>query len=444
MKTENSAASSFKSDKEAVLFSDKHSADPDLCFSNRKTIRVPADCGFGGFGRIWHYNAFESNARRLFVEYLYNRGGKMSKFDSGFVSILNFEESVPALVRVRNAMHLSALEKRFNVTNIYPFIRSVGITCSLEDAIRLERMQEVEYVSVEGRVAALDNSATISGTENSENHGAENIRSLNDVFQLSSSLTGEGVTLCVMDTGIAVHSDLSIPRDRIVHFVDLIGNKDEPYDDNGHGTFISGIAAGNGLLSGGKIKGVAPESNLLGIKVIGKTGETGTFKILDGMQWLFDNFRQYNIKVVCMSFGAEPLTYADPLKLGAEMLVRSGITVVCAAGNSGPNALKSPAISPEVIAVGSVGDDDKPSSFSSYGLYQGVYRPDVYARGEKVAGIEACGTYSFMTGTSVSAPYIAGACCLLYEKYRNIQPRQVKNAILQSTRQAGGHRIFEL
>ncbi len=418
----------------------------------------------------------------------------MQKFDSRLVNILSVAESVPALVRVRNAMHLSALERRFKVTNLYPFIRSVGLDCSLEDAIHLERMQEVEYVSVEGRVAALgtagdmrknqsdanasaqsnDKSALSGGVKNgagntfesaaksgnnpyvqngaangagyplnsidySENGDAER-----GVFQLSASLTGEGVTLCVMDTGIAVHSDLSIPKGRIVHFEDMIGGKSEPYDDNGHGTFISGIAAGNGVLSGGKIRGVAPKANLIGIKVIGKTGETGTFKILDGMQWLFDNYRQYNIKVACMSFGAEPLSYADPLKLGAEMLVRSGITVVCAAGNSGANSLKSPAISPEVISVGSVGDDDKPSSFSSYGLYQGVYRPDVYAKGEHIAGIEACGTYSFMTGTSVSAPYIAGACCLLHEKYRNLQPWQAKNAILQSSRQSAGHRIFEL
>lgn len=355
------------------------------------------------------------------------------KFDSGLVSVLGVKESVSALVRVRNPLHLSMLERNFRVSACYPFIRSVGIECGLKDAIKLERMQEVEYVSAQGRVFALD-----------ESFGASDSRNIASVLSKDGGLDGEGVTLCVMDTGVSPHSDLSIPRERIVHFVDMINGDSEPYDDNGHGTFVAGIACGNGTLSGGKISGVAPRANIVGLKVIGASGESGTFKILDGMQWLFDNFRQYGIRVVCMSFGAEPQSYADPLKLGAEMLARSGLTVVVASGNSGENSLKSPAISNEVIAVGAVDSDNNLAPFTSRGIYQGALRPDVYADGVEIKGISAGGTYSTMTGTSASAPYIAGACCLLCQKYRNITPRQIKHAIINSSSVVDGNRIFRL
>lgn len=358
------------------------------------------------------------------------------KFDRNLVSILNVRENATALVRVRNPLHLSMLERNFEVIAQYPFIRSVGIKCGLNDAIRLERMQEVEYVSAQGKVFALD-------TDGVNPLNYDNKRTAS-ALALSTDLDGDGVTLCVMDTGISPHSDLSIPRERIVHFVDMIGDSDEPYDDNGHGTFVAGVACGNGTLSGGRVRGVAPRANLVGIKVIGASGESGAFKILDGMQWLFDNFRQYGIRVVCMSFGAEPQSYADPLKIGAEMLARSGLTVVVASGNSGENALKSPAISNEVIAVGAVDENDGIAPFTSRGVYQGVLRPDVFADGVNVSGISAGGTYSTMTGTSASAPYVAGACCLLYQKYRNATPRQIKNAVMSNAKVVEGNRIFRL
>ena len=247
-----------------------------------------------------------------------------------------------------------------------------------------------------------------------------------------------------MDTGVNLHSDFSIPKERIMHFVDIVGGEEYPYDDNGHGTFVAGVAIGNGILSGKRIHGVAPRANVVGLKVIGKDGESGTFKILDGMQWLFDNFRTYGRRVVCMSFGADPLEYADPLKIGAEMLSRSGIVVVAASGNSGENSLKSPSISDEVISVGAVDEDFSIAQFTSRGVYNGVIRPDVYAKGVKVRGVKSGGAYTVMTGTSAAAPYVAGACCLLCEKYRNITQKQAKNAILASSKNINGNLVFDL
>ena len=363
-----------------------------------------------------------------------------SRFDSGIVGTLGVTDKTTALVKVRNPLQLSLIERRFNVVGEYPFIRSLAVECGLGEAIALERMAEVEYVSGESRVSCL------SGEESaaSERELSETSHSPSTFAVQGTRLTGKGTTLCVMDTGVSPHSDLSIPRERIVHFVDMIGGEKSPYDDNGHGTFVSGIAAGNGLLSGRAVCGVARDANIIGLKVIGKDGESGTFKILDGMQWLFDNFRQYGISVVCMSFGAEPLDFADPLKIGAEMLARSGLIVVAASGNSGENHLKSPAISNEIISVGAVNTDGKVAEFSSRGEYNGIYRPDVYANGVGVKGIKAGSTYSTMTGTSASAPYIAGACLLLKEKYKNLSPEQAKSMILSSAKNIDGNLVFDL
>ena len=391
-----------------------------------------------------------------------------SKISGGVVTTLCENESADALVRVRNPLHLGYIERNFDVCGLYPFIRSVAIKCSVKDAVKLERMQEVEYVSAQSKVLALSddeekhalNDGKINQNHKGENNSDfDNLTTQNDVYErrnvsnnglfspvptFDESLNGSGVTLCVMDTGVSPHLDLSVPRERIVHFVDMINESAEPYDDNGHGTFVAGVAAGNGNASARKTAGVAPKANIVGVKVIDDSGESGTFKILDGMQWLFDNFRRYDVRVVCMSFGAEPLEYADPLKIGVEMLARSGLIVVCASGNSGAGSLKSPAISTEVISVGAVDKNLNVASFSSRGYYGGAYRPDVYSQGVDVAGIQVGGTYGKMSGTSVSAPYVAGACCLLCQKYRKLTPYQAKIGILNRAILKNDIRILQL
>src|SRR5699024_10225820 len=86
------------------------------------------------------------------------------------------------------------------------------------------------------------------------------------------NLSGIGVTIAVLDTGIYPHDDLTTPENRIIAFHDLINGETEPYDDNGHGTHCAGDAAGNGALSDGKYKGPAPEADIIGVKVLDESG----------------------------------------------------------------------------------------------------------------------------------------------------------------------------
>lgn len=388
----------------------------------------------------------------------------MYKIDRSLVSALSLNDYAYALVRVANPWQYRFVARKFDVVCGFPFINSLGIRCDKRDGERLRNMPEVEFVTAQGRVSALHDESNGKETsppsgvpfaggmdkggaaaENAENAvytlSDEEKRAVSEAFS-DDAYDGAGVTLCVLDTGVAPHSDLSIPRDRIKAFEDRIAGREFPYDDNGHGTFVAGVAAGRGVLSGGRLNGVAPAADIVGVKVIEASGETGTFKILEGMQWLFYNCARLNVKVACMSFGAEPLDSADPLKAGAEMLVRRGITVVCAAGNSGIGGLKSPGISSETITVGAVDENLKIADFSSTGIYHGVRRPDLYAVGVRVKGLDAGGTYSFMSGTSVAAPHVAGACCLLHQRFGRLSPRECKRMIMASCRNVRGVSVF--
>lgn len=389
----------------------------------------------------------------------------MYKIDRSLVTALSLNDYAYALVRVANPWQYGFVARKFDVVCGFPFINSLGIRCYKRDGERLKSMPEVEFVTAQGRVSALrdgtdaengfpTSSVGAASAENAtkdrsatENPSAafvlsdEEKRAVSEAFS-DCRYDGAGVTLCVLDTGVAPHTDLSVPRDRIKAFEDRIAEREFPYDDNGHGTFVAGVAAGRGVLSGGRLHGVAPAAEIVGVKVIEASGETGTFKILEGMQWLFDNCARLNVRVVCMSFGAEPLDSADPLKAGAEMLVRRGLTVVCAAGNSGIGGLKSPGISSEVITVGAVDENYKIADFSSTGIYHGVRRPDLYALGVRVKGLDVGGTYSYMSGTSVAAPHVAGACCLLHQRFGRLSPRDCKRMIMASCRNVRGVSVF--
>lgn len=170
--------------------------------------------------------------------------------------------------------------------------------------------------------------------------------------------TGKGVTIAVLDSGVYPHPDLTKPENRIIAFKDLVNNKDEPYDDYGHGTFVAGIIAGNGNLSSGKYKGIAPDANIVAVKVLSVDGGCSAENIIQGIDWVIANKNKYNIKILNLSVGQkinETVT-SDKISLKAEEAIKNGIIVITSVGNRKINLSDkySPAISPKVIAVGSV------------------------------------------------------------------------------------------
>jgi serine protease AprX len=198
--------------------------------------------------------------------------------------------------------------------------------------------------------------------------------------------TGKGVTIAFLDSGFYPHVDLTSPRNRILAYRSLLdpdGKLDslfQPDVASWHGMMTSVVAAGNGSLSNGFYRGLAPDADVVLIK-LARTGRITDDDIRTGLEWVLANHEKYGIRVVNISAGGdEQVSYIDdPLSRAVEDCTRAGITVVCAVGNAGhlPNhPVVPPASAPSCIAVGGL-DDDNSLNRARRGMYRSSYGPTV-------------------------------------------------------------------
>ena len=244
---------------------------------------------------------------------------------------------------------------------------------------------------------------------------------------------GQGQTICYIDTGIHPHFDFILPKNRIIKFIDFVAGEKQPYDDNGHGTFVAGIGSGGGVIKGQNV-GIAPLSNVIVLKALSKQGSSNSNLILDAMQWVYENHKVYNIPVVCMSFGADVLTESDPLSKGAESLWKRGIIVVAAAGNSGPKneTIKSPGNNKYIITVGAMDTNFCVAEFSSRGPTVFGHKPDLIAPAVDITNCNnSCPPYTQMSGTSVATPIVAGICAVIKSRYPNMNNNDIKQFLIK-------------
>lgn len=198
--------------------------------------------------------------------------------------------------------------------------------------------------------------------------------------------TGKGVTIAFLDSGFYPHADLITPTNRILAYrnmVDADGDTDtlfEPDVASWHGMMTSVVAAGNGSLSNGFYRGIAPEANVVLVK-LARTGRITDENILEGLLWVLANREKYKIRIVNISAGGdEESSYLhDPLSQVVEECSAAGITVVCAVGNAGhlPNhPVVPPASAPSCIAVGGL-DDNNSLNRAKRGMYRSSYGPTI-------------------------------------------------------------------
>lgn len=263
---------------------------------------------------------------------------------------------------------------------------------------------------------------------------------------VSGKYTGKHVGIALLDTGIVPHPDL---RDRIRGFKDCVGGRGRMYDDNGHGTHVTGILGGNGRMSRGLHAGMAPEADLVSVKVLDARGEGTVDGILRGIQWLLENWRAYDIRVVNMSVGAN-LGLEDEkgkeLEQAAEQLWDAGLVVVASAGNYGPGegTVSVPGTSKKIITVGSSDITvshgvKKVSYYSGCGpTHECVVKPDVVAPGDQIIscnsrfGIKRQKPYTVKSGSSMATPVVSGAAALLLSKYSDMSNVEVKLRLRES------------
>lgn len=198
--------------------------------------------------------------------------------------------------------------------------------------------------------------------------------------------TGRGVTIAFLDSGFYPHDDLTQTRNRILAYHNLTappGDVSTLFQTDAaswHGMMTSVVAAGDGFLSDGFYRGIAPEADVVLVK-LAKTGRITDENIRLGLEWILENHARFNIRVVNISAGGdrEQSYLHDRLSATVEDCVRQGLTVVCAAGNAGhlPNhPVLPPASAPCVITVGGLDDNDSINR-ARYGMYRSSYGPTI-------------------------------------------------------------------
>ncbi len=303
-----------------------------------------------------------------------------------------------------------------------------------------------------------------------------------DVAYADFGLDGQGVGVAVIDTGVADHPDLMRPKGlpQVIE-VEIVGHEPGLADYYGHGTHVAGIINGNGASSTGKpffrtFKGIAPGTQIISVRALYPDGSGYTSDILAGIDWVIKFRTQYNIRVINMSLGHpvyESYT-TDPLCRAARAANDAGILVVAAAGNEGRvgtgfGTIDSPGNEPSAVTVGAMDDsgtvtitDDVLAPYSSKGpaLVDLVVKPDLVAPGTAIVSLRDSGSYldtSYhqftlkigdyksdalnalndgvyysLSGTSMSAPMVAGAAALMFQNDPSLNPATVKARLMAS------------
>jgi serine protease AprX len=279
----------------------------------------------------------------------------------------------------------------------------------------------------------------------------------------ASGNEGRGVTVAVVDTGIADVPDLA---GRVTTRVDVTGTGNG--DGYGHGTFMAGLIAASGAASGGAHRGVAPAADLVDVKVADADGRTDLITVLRGLQWVSDHRRDVDVVNLSLSSGS-PLPYQiDPLNQALANLWQRGVTVVVPSGNDGPGAgtVTSPGNDPMLLTAGGLDasgtadrGDDVVGTWSGRGpTWQGDAKPDLVAVGGRVISLRSPGSVADRTnpqarvgdayfrgsGTSMAAAVTSGMAAAALAVQPKLSPSAIKNLFVGTayaapglTRQAG-------
>ena len=359
----------------------------------------------------------------------------------------------------------------------------IDVTANSVDVLAAD--SSVAYVSLDTQVRSFGHVTTTTG--------AQQVRAQKNALGLSYMLDGSGVNIAILDSGIdTTHKSFTAQAGKVIFSKDFTGENrtDDPY---GHGTFVAAVAAGSGTPTGGKYEGVASAANLVNLRVLNSQGVGTVSGILKALDWIMANRLLYNVRVVNMSLGTPAInSYKnDPLCKAVRKLSDAGIIVVAAAGNNGKTAtgqkmyggIHCPGNEPSAITVGASNtfgsdprNEDSIATYSSrgpargfttdsYGTrhYDNSVKPDLVAPGNKIVSAEAANnllvkthpeleTYDypttnmkmmFMSGTSVSAPVVAGTAALLLEANPNLTPNMVKMILMYTAQPLAGFNTFE-
>lgn len=308
---------------------------------------------------------------------------------------------------------------------------------------------------------------------NNQNLLNPNLESINLQFAIDQGITGKDIIIAVVDSGI-IYNHPDIEKDRIIFYKDFSEESDQenPKDILGHGTYVTSLIGGTGKSSNGYNQGIATEAKFVILRI------TSVSEIIKALEWLKQNGKKYNIKVINLSLGVD----TDPNKSWVDDIIAKlandlaqEFTVVAAAGNDQTyETIDSPGVAPDVITVGgsdtkntSTLEDDTIYIASSKGptpTLEKLPKPDVIAPSKKIPGARVPGSildpftlknlniqdkeennqqkekinwekgyYIENSGTSAGTAFVSGLAALLYQILPNATPQLIKKIITQST-----------
>jgi serine protease AprX len=348
------------------------------------------------------------------------------------------------------------------VNVVFTLINAVAGTMAAGDVVALSNQPNVTYISPNRSVGAtLDYSTS----------------AVNAPIAWDSGWDGTGVGVAVIDSGIYSHPDLLSAwnrQSRVVYRQSFIGGVQA--DDFGHGTHVAGIVAGTGASSNVPgsshvLRGIAPNANLLDLRVLDQNGNSSDSVVISALETAVQLKAIYNVRVINLSLGRpfyESCTL-DPLCQAVEAVWNDGIVVVAAAGNLGRNGYATvlcPGNSPHAITVGAMKtletysrNDDLIASYSSKGptYIDNTVKPDIVAPGNLVVSLLAPGStlantypgnvvgpsyysstgtgpaeYLRLSGTSMATPVVSGAVALMLQENPTLTPDIVKARLMKT------------
>ncbi len=225
---------------------------------------------------------------------------------------------------------------------------------------------------------------------------------------------GKGIVVAVVDTGADYEHPEIAARFGSLRGTNCYNDTDDPFDDNEHGTHVSGTIAG-------KKTGVAPNATLYAVKVLGKDGSGSTQTVLKGLEWCLSN----KVDIVNMSLGSE---FPSPaFERAVKELYKAGICVIASAGNTGNHTPNYPASYPGVISVAAIDRYKERARFSTM-----QPENDLTAPGVAIYSSVPDGEYAVFDGTSMASPHVAGCSALLLATKQGLSPQDVEKILIKT------------
>lgn len=318
---------------------------------------------------------------------------------------------------------LTSIEEKLGnpeVKHKFDIIPGISLDLKKDQIAELEKSDLVQQVEYDAQVhATMETASTWFGVSKARtDFGFDGDRDGNP-----TSYSKDDVVVAVIDTGIDT-SHVDLDGGKVIAWHDFVNNRTAPYDDQGHGSHVSGIIAGTGE-GDARYKGVAPGAALVGLKVLDANGSGSMSNVTAAIDWAVANKDTYNIKVISLSLGTDGSSDGtDSSSIAINNAYAAGIVPVVAAGNSGPKkaSIGAPGAATNALTVGAFSDVGENGFFLAYFSSRGLtadgrLKPEISAPGYNITSVNANSTNGYIahSGTSMATPFTSGTIALLFD-----------------------------